>query len=282
MDSRSNAEHTQVEDVSEFIQEMAKALTAFRNVLVEWTPTIQHALSAMSNAASALLTAIQQMQLSSYSKEELDDLNSRYTAWGKYGWTLYPLTLDEEFQTVPETLQQADDLALSSYTEESISDLYEEILRCSNVLKDDFEEAYSEYSSGKYRVCALILFSLIERCLITTQSLDPSMRENRKVSGGGVKNFSRQLNSTHSANMFIYVWLLETNVLACLEAVYQSSPNFQHEPDLINRHFIEHGMSNRKTTKTECTKLFLLYYNILFLSEWIESQPPYSSQSKEV
>lgn len=282
MNNRSNTEYPQPEDTSEFIQGMARVLTAFRNVLVEWTPKIQNTLSAISNAASVLLTAIQQMQLSSYSKEELDDLNSRYTAWGKYGWTLYPLTLSEEFQTVPGTLQQADDLALSSFTDESISDLHEEILRCSNVVEADFEEAYSEYSSGKYRVCALVLFSLIERCLITTQSLDPSMRENRKVSGGGVKNFNKQLEIIHSQDMLIYVWLLETNVIACLEEMYQSSHNFNHEPDLINRHFIEHGMSNRETTKTECIKLFLLYHNILFLSEWIESQPPYSNKSKEV
>lgn len=270
------------EDFYDMAKGMISAITAFRKTLVEWAPTIQNALSNISKVASVLLESIQQMQLSSYTQEELDEIKTRYISWGTYGWTPHPLGLNDEFQILPDSMQKADSLMLPLFTEEAISELYKAILDYPDAVPQDFEEAFHEYSAEKYRICALILFSLIERTLITTQSLDATMRENRKVSGGGIKNFSKQINNTRTKNMFIFAWILEENVIACLQAMYQNSANFKVEPPLINRHFIEHGMSNRETTKVECLKLFLLYHNVLFLSQWIESQPPYFHQIKEV
>lgn len=69
------------EDFYDIAKGMISAITAFRKTLVEWTPTIQNALSSISKVASVLLESIQQMQLSSYTQEELDELKSRYISW---------------------------------------------------------------------------------------------------------------------------------------------------------------------------------------------------------
>lgn len=275
------SENTMPEDTQTIANDAGNALLVLRDAIDAILPPAMELANSLAQSASMLLDCIIQLQLSSYSTERQTQLKSEYEKWGNYGWTLSPLCLNSDFPKCPETLEEADALMLPLYNDDALPDLFQEICRLSDV-PDTFSEAIWAFNSQKFRACSLVAFSLIERTLILSQTLDSQMKENRRVGNGGIQNVQKQYENAKSKDMFIYTWLLSHNVVSCLNSMYENSANFIHEPTLVNRHFIEHGMSNRFTTRTECIKLFLVYYNLLFLTDWLKDQVSKSAEKPEV
>lgn len=53
------------------------------------------------------------------------------------------------------------------------------------------------------------------------------------------------------------------NLFACLKTVFANANDFRREPSVINRNFIDHGMTNRNVRKRDCIQLFLLLNNFV-------------------
>ena len=113
-----------------------------------------------------------------------------------------------------------------------------------------------------------MLLSFIERLLIiTAKQINPT---SHAYSGRATKIIYNDIDDK-SYDHFEFDLLYCFNTLSCLSTLFESSNNFENEPNHINRHFMMHGMSNRKVTYHDCIKLFLLVYNLVFLSDYLFS-----------
>ena len=113
-----------------------------------------------------------------------------------------------------------------------------------------------------------MLLSFIERLLIL--SVKQINSASHAYSGIAVKMINNSLDHDY-LKRYTPELLYLFNSLSCLSSVYENSNGFQNEPNKVNRHFMMHGMSNRKITYYDCAKLFLLVYNLVFLFDYLVS-----------
>ena len=52
--------------------------------------------------------------------------------------------------------------------------------------------------------------------------------------------------------------------------LFNDSNNFTNEPDMINRNFVTHGMSNRTVTEIDCFKVWSALYSVVALLRKLE------------
>ena len=62
---------------------------------------------------------------------------------------------------------------------------------------------------------------------------------------------------------FLYHMLYATGLLSCLNTFFADGNDFRHEPDVINRNFIDHGMNRRRVRKKDCIQLFVALYDLI-------------------
>ena len=54
--------------------------------------------------------------------------------------------------------------------------------------------------------------------------------------------------------------------------IFSDTNNFKDKKNLINRNYLDHGMTNKVVRKKDCIKLFLLLDNILELLDLVENK----------
>ena len=146
-----------------------------------------------------------------------------------------------------------------------IESLFENLLEMKVVKKSDLEEAIYDYKQGKYKSCALIMFSLIDAKLIRFQNAD----KQRKVGKGAVDFLAKKMKSDSDIEQIFHMLLCYENLIACLAKMFEHGNDFRKQPKVINRNFIDHGMMTRKVLKRDCIQLFLLYYNLIMSIDFI-------------
>lgn len=132
-------------------------------------------------------------------------------------------------------------------------------LRACKLRKDDLESAIYCFQNRQYMACSLLLFGLIEAKLIRKQTKDW-----RNVGMGAVEELKGQLEESENTKMF-FTLLCCANLIAYLEIIF-AAHNFKNEPTVINRNFVDHGMSNRRVRKRDCIQLFFALQNLLHLT----------------
>ena len=70
-------------------------------------------------------------------------------------------------------------------------------------------------------------------------------------------------------NQFIFNLFRIKSVFAALEQYFAGTDNFTIKFDLVNRNYLDHGMTSKYLGKKQCVKLFLLYDNLLDISKLI-------------
>lgn len=76
-------------------------------------------------------------------------------------------------------------------------------------------------------------------------------------------NAVREIEKKHQEKQALYELLNYVNLLACLKTVFANANDFRREPSVINRNFVDHGMTNRNVRKRDCIQLFLLLNNFV-------------------
>lgn len=74
---------------------------------------------------------------------------------------------------------------------------------------------------------------------------------------------AREIEENHQENQALYELLNYVNLFACLKTVFAHANDFRREPSVINRNFVDHGMTNRNVRKRDCIQLFLLLNNFV-------------------
>lgn len=203
------------------------------------------------------------------SEERKETLLQSHAIWGAYGWTINPVSSNDKlFDSVPKDKKHADALAIRECTSESMKKLFHFIRKMKRVQKADFEEAVCDFESKRYKSCALLLFSMIDAKLIRLQKQSQLNGRRRDVGAGAVRNAKARVYDGCEEGMIFSLFFLE-NVFSCLEKVFENGHDFRKQPTVINRNYLDHGMSTRKTSRRDCVQLFILYYNILALIDMV-------------
>ena len=206
------------------------------------------------------------------SDERKETLLQSHAIWGAYGWTINPVSSNDKlFDSVPKDKKHADALAIRECTSESMKELFQITRKMKRVQKADFEEAVCDFDNKRYKSCALLLFSMIDSKLIRLQKQSQLNGRWREVGVGAVKKAKIRVYGGCEEKMILTLLFLE-NIFSCLEKVFENGNDFRKQPTVINRNYLDHGMSTRKTTRKDCIQLFILYYNILDLIDMIHAK----------
>ena len=130
------------------------------------------------------------------------------------------------------------------------------------IRKRDIREAIYCYNVRQYKACALILFSIIDSRLIRLQG---RKTEKYSVGAGAIAKYKKIVNQQTSDSGKLFLSLSYANLFPCLFSVFEETDNFSKKTTVINRNYLDHGMSYKTVRKKDCVKLFLLLYNLLEL-----------------
>lgn len=222
--------------------------------------------STFSDNITTLLNSCTSYSFDTTSSDEAEQYIKAYKQWGYYGWTAFPFMPIQYFQTFPESKEFADKNMIPLCNKENIFNLVERIKEYEILNECDLDEALFCFKKKYYKPCAYMLLSFIERLLIlSARKLDSN---SQAFSNNAAKIIRKSINDEYH-NQYAPELLCFFNTLSCLTSVYESSNGFLIEPDNVNRHFMMHGMSNRKISYLDCAKLFLLVHNLIFLFNYL-------------
>ncbi|MBQ6518174.1 MAG: hypothetical protein IJI14_05595 [Anaerolineaceae bacterium] len=219
----------------------------------------------ISDFQQNLKNIINSIHIPSISDERKAQLFESHRKWGEYGWTLDPNGgFDELFNTPPKDKKDADAKSLKCLKEPEL--LFQKTYSYKKVKKSDFTEAINDFNDKRYKSCALILLSLIDAHLIRFQKMEKTQRRWRDVGINAVSKAKNRIGfKEHHEWLFLAMYY--ENLFACLEKIFESGNDFKNQPSIINRNFLDHGMSTQPIRRKDCIQLFLLYCNVLEMLE---------------
>ena len=177
----------------------------------------------------------------------------------------------KDFFNAPPDKKTADKIGLSYCKAEQMEIIFEKTLYLKGVKKADYQEAIYNFHDRRYKSCALVLFALIDAIFIRMMKKeDRDNRQRRPVGVGAAKKAMNRIKDEQIREEWYLALFQYENLFSCLCKVFENGNDFKKQPDVINRNFLDHGMSTRNVRKRDCIQLFLLYYNILDFMEILE------------
>lgn len=229
---------------------LAQALSGFADYIRQSFDINQIA----SNISKALVSVLP-------SKEERERIVAALQQWGNYGWCLIDWASIDLYHNSPNSVEEADKLAMEYCTEKEISNLIEGLKEKIDSTRE-FEEAITSYDNQCYTACSMILFSIIDSFILRLQEYkDTSKRREWRMLPG---KYVEELKNISDENSF----LRQASYIAMLNAIagmYEGGNDFTNESqDMINRNFVDHGMNTRRVTQIDCIKLFLIIDDLFY------------------
>lgn len=232
---------------------LAQALSGFADYIRQSFDINQIALNLLS-ISKAIASALP-------SKEEQERIATALQQWGNYGWCLIDWASIDLYHNSPNSVGEADKLAMEYCTEEEISNLIEGLKEKIDSTRE-FEDAIISYNNQCYTACSMILFSIIDSFILRLQEYKET--SNRREWRMLPSKYVEELKNISDENSF----LRQASYIAMLNAiatVYEGGNDFTNEPqDMINRNFVDHGMNTRKVTQVDCVKLFLIIDDLFY------------------
>ncbi|MBE5766689.1 MAG: hypothetical protein E7335_05970 [Clostridiales bacterium] len=217
--------------------------------------------------------AIYELASPLYDEEKKQKLIVCYKGWGQYGWTVNIKSVRETFNVLPNSQVEADNMMMQYCTIENVSDMLRSIAE-KGVKQQDLDEAFLCFQRGMYKASTLILFALIDHEFIGMgyrKKDKHGMQGRLKVGESAAKAFyDEKQQEFEEAFLFTNLWFL--NIMECLVTLFADGDDFQNEPDIINRNFVSHGMSQRDVTMIDCFKVWSALYSLtVFLTHLEEN-----------
>lgn len=185
--------------------------------------------------------------------------------WTEYGWVpvLPSFNGGDILGSIipPDTIQKADSLMLNRLSEPELKVLFDalhEYVKTNLHNETTLSQAISSFNSKLYSGCALLLFSLIDACFLTTQVIENGKR--RVLANGAATKKIKRVDS-----ILLSCANISLNIVSNL---FESGQDFKPEiEDGLKRNFISHGMNLYNPNRTDCLKLFMLLHSIYLLFE---------------
>lgn len=265
--------------VSKDLLKASESITRItRSMQSLYTSSIFEAMRGLSQSIvnsmpdySAMVTGISRrlvdfaktIKVPSLSEERKEALQVSYKTWGEYGWTIPPYATLSVFNEKPESLEAANKY-MSKYTNaSSMAGLFSDIRNLSGIRKDDIEEAIVDFNDKRLKSCTMILFGLIDAKILRTQGKEI----NRKSGAKGFKKVYDKMEPDLVERNAFFTLLHLINVYNALGVIFADGNNFQQQPQIMNRNFIDHGMLHGKVRRRDAVQVFLLLYNLVGLTD---------------
>ena len=238
---------------------------------IDW-PAVSHSFEQLQHQFSEIVRSI---HIPALSEEQKEEMLAGHRAWGKIGWTSNPITDGKLFDRAENDLKTANQKALKECSNKNMQKLFQRTKETKRCKTSDFAEAVFDFENKMYKSCALVLFGLIDAILIRLQKPYKKTGKKRDVGIRAINNLKQRAKIEDEEHMFFEL-LAHANLFACLYAVFEDTEDFTKQTSIINRNFLDHGMITRRVTRKDCVQLFLLYYNLLDLLEFIyQYKEPY-------
>lgn len=246
-------------DYDKFIKSITPMIEIFRNIANEYVTIVDNLGKFIEEYTKYVSDIIPKLNVS-VTEQRRSELIDAYETWGKFGWTIIPDASMDIFNTKPNDILNANKLVEKYIKKNNIHEIFSTLTSFStnNI---DLDESIFCYNNKKYKACALIVFTIIERTMLNYQK-ENNIR-NFKVSKSAVDELNKRINHNVGSNIFeIFPYLFILNTFSCLDEFFCHGNNFKTEGPLINRNFLCHGMSRRSVRKRDCIQLFLLLLNL--------------------
>lgn len=237
--------------VAKVAQRTAEILAPIQNVIQQYTNSFANIIS--------------NIHIPTYSEEQKKILIESYKTWGSMGWSVIPHAPLKLFNGVPDTIKEADKIALQYFDKDGMEHLFSN-LKKKRIKKEDINSAIYCFENKQYKACALLLFGIIDAKLIRLQSIRKTEKR-RKVGSKAVKELETKYRKKTDEEYFLYHMLYATGLLACLNTFFADGNDFREEPEVVNRNFIDHGMNRRRVRRKDCIQLFVALYDLVELLE---------------
>ena len=213
--------------------------------------------------------AIVNLNIPEYAVENKRELIRCYEKWGEYAWTFNGQTGITAFCEYPDSKEKADEEMKQYCTLNNVIEISDKLVE-KGVSKEDLEEALFCFENGKYKSSALILFALIDHELIEKKIIKKSSKKEWYASGNSAVKELKNQNEKDYDKSFLYANLCFLNIMKTLATLFAGGDNFANEPNLINRNYITHGMSERKVTELDCFRVWSALYSLVVLLPVLE------------
>lgn len=186
-----------------------------------------------------------------------------YKQWGEYGWSISPQVNSKYFLSKPLSLDDADEKMRKFCIIENIDEI-KKVLYNHDLNKEDLETAQFCYENKQYKLCAMLLFSMIDCQLINKKYFGKDKDDNPylKTGFGAIMKLKAGGDKTFDENHFL-LFLQYKLIIHGLMSLFAGAANFENEPEIINRNFLMHGKSTKLITNTDCYKLWSALYSLV-------------------
>lgn len=215
-------------------------------------------LEPLINVQKEISSIFNDLEINKITEEEIKKYSKKYARYGKAGWTMLPSLNYRLDNLKTNDIKYFDKYAYNLLKKEGE---FEYVIKSCEIEKKNrtiFNEANKCYEEGKYRSCALLLFSLIDYKMTRFQK----QRKCQNIYiGKNAINYIRQ-KKYKQINKYFFTSCSLSAIFSCLDVMYSSSNNFKERKYVINRNYLVHGYWKQKVRKVDCIKIYLLLWNI--------------------
>lgn len=189
------------------------------------------------------------------------EITKKAIEYANLGLTYLISSTYDDFPDINENLanQICDDFSKSDKYET----LKDKVKNLEFINEQQVEEAFLCFENGFYYSCISVLFEIIERELLSKQSIKIGSNNRRKTVDRKKISEMKEILSYENS---ISEYFIEMNFLYLSSYYFNDANDFIDESfdkfPVINRNYIAHGMTNRKVTKNDCVKLMMYIYYI--------------------
>ena len=259
-------------------QNMAKALTDFSGYMSKIINSIVNSqgyrtfvnslLTSFQKIGESIINYINSLDLPGIDDSRKKELCKIFKEWGKYGWTMCDFVSYKEYFDEPKNILEADQRILKYCTSKEIDAFFDE-LEVKSVRKKDIKEAVKCYKNKYYKASAMIMFSLIDSILIRKNLNDfkkaKKNGEKVKLQTGvnAILSYKTKVENDSNVEAMIFDLFRKVSLFKALFTFFEDTDNFSKKFNIVNRNYLDHGMTSKPVRKKDCIKLFFIYDNLL-------------------
>lgn len=201
---------------------------------------------------------------------ETDRILNNWDTLSREGWSIPPNTHASQFLMIPNDEVEIEKMMNGFFCQLDLDDLLSRVLwylsQVTDILcpfvENALYEAKSCYENGFYTATCMLLFSVLDRILISIQrDSDRNQRGWRETGKKASINRFCELENNTPIKAHFYIHMVNN----CAGVFFEKANDFQESPRVLNRNFLDHGMQKDLVKSVDCEKLFLYLYNLSFV-----------------
>lgn len=227
--------------------------------IAELTKPLLEIAKSIKSVTESFVDLFKNIILDENEKRELTSLAEKYV---DHNFVIPPEDGVDDiytFKLTKKNIRNVYDLYTSGYRFKS---LYESLYYLEFVSKRYVRDAIKCFKNKQYLPCSMLLFAILDCEFL---NINKDNKGNKQTING--KRAETKLDSVKNKDNIALSFFFVSNAILMLKKIFESGDNFIKEPKNINRHFIDHGVSNRKVDKYDCVMLMILCSYIDLISD---------------